>query len=640
MRAHDPDHQDARTPAPPVGRRTDNAPREQAPASLPSGLLALQRSAGNAAVVRMLRRTGHVPPAVQRHEHDAGCGHPTHQRTGAGPGAAVQRSAVADVLRSAGRPLDDTTRTDMENRFGADFTDVRIHDGPVARRSATEVGARAYTSGSHVVIGEGGGDTHTLAHELTHVIQQRRGPVAGTDNGSGLRVSDPSDRFEREAEANARRVMAGPSLAPEVAGTSYRASPSPAGAGTTAVQRYATVDAEIGDFSKARISESGKYVLLGMEGDNWSNVIWVREDATEIPKGCRRSNAPSLSYDGSQYLEYVPDGLFLADCAHTAEEVMHGRSLKYSETEQEAAEAPVVSKFRGITGDSGEDLLFGEGNEENIGAAKKYAGRREGTGQGPNHQESPEVGQAFVTVETSLDEEGNPGNASGWPFHVAAVVAVDGGDRITLEQTASERDAKPGDGRQGIFDMYGVGNKTTSFHARGRKGNNFSNKAITAVIAGREGIDLHLDERIRTLEAAARTDHGVADELIKEAEEEKSPEGLEGAWGAKRDAWESTERVWQERAKNWRILGTNLTGDQKKEAEQEASRCKDKAVVAQEMGELIGAALERIESGEKYSTCIKGVKSKDRGKKAREAMEESLVPQSRHDGPSDMEIDP
>ncbi|WP_435845801.1 eCIS core domain-containing protein [Streptomyces exfoliatus] len=106
--------------------------------------------------------------------------------------------------------MDETTRADMEARLGADFSDVRIHSDTAAKASAAEIGARAYTSGSHVVIGEGGGDRHTLAHELTHVIQQRQGPVAGTDNEAGLKVSDPSDRFEREAEANATRALSGP----------------------------------------------------------------------------------------------------------------------------------------------------------------------------------------------------------------------------------------------------------------------------------------------------------------------------------------------------------------------------------------------------------------------------------------------
>ncbi|MGW2818437.1 eCIS core domain-containing protein, partial [Streptomyces sp. NPDC001415] len=115
---------------------------------------------------------------------------------------------------------------------GADFSDVRIHNDSAAKASAAEVGARAYTSGSHVVIGDGGADKHTLAHELTHVIQQRQGPVAGTDNGSGLKVSDPSDRFEREAEANATRVMSGP--VPEAAVTAQR---SVTADGSVAAQR-------------------------------------------------------------------------------------------------------------------------------------------------------------------------------------------------------------------------------------------------------------------------------------------------------------------------------------------------------------------------------------------------------------------
>ncbi|MFG2529963.1 DUF4157 domain-containing protein [Streptomyces sp. NPDC048516] len=184
------------------------------------GPLARQAGAGNAAVVQMLRQAGHSWAEPEPHQHHADCGHRTEQ-------PAVQRSAVHDTLRAGGRPLDEATRSDMEARLGADFSDVRIHDDSAAKASAAEVGARAYTSGSHVVIGAGGNDKHTLAHELTHVVQQRQGPVAGTDNGAGLRVSDPSDRFEREAEATARRVMSGPVPAgPQVQRAAARERPA------------------------------------------------------------------------------------------------------------------------------------------------------------------------------------------------------------------------------------------------------------------------------------------------------------------------------------------------------------------------------------------------------------------------------
>lgn len=166
-------------------RRTSTRPTGPVPSRLDvplthQAILSLQRTAGNAAVTGLVE--------ARRH----------------------RRSAVPDVLRSPGQPLDDGTRADMEARLGADFSDVRLHTGTTARASAAEVGARAYTSGSHIVLGTGGNDRHTLAHELTHVLQQRQGPVAGTDNGAGLRISDPADRFEREAEVNARRALGGP----------------------------------------------------------------------------------------------------------------------------------------------------------------------------------------------------------------------------------------------------------------------------------------------------------------------------------------------------------------------------------------------------------------------------------------------
>lgn len=184
------------------------APVEPTPAVDPLSLLDLQRSAGNAAVVQLLRQAGRL--------------------------AEQGRSPVAvhDVLRTGGRPLDAGTRADMEARLGADFSDVRVHDDGTARESAGHLGALAYTSGNHIVLGDGATGAHTLAHELTHVIQQRQGPVAGADNGGGLSVSDPADRFERAAEADARRVTSGsaPTAGPAAFPPAAAESPQPAAA--------------------------------------------------------------------------------------------------------------------------------------------------------------------------------------------------------------------------------------------------------------------------------------------------------------------------------------------------------------------------------------------------------------------------
>ncbi|WP_220140191.1 eCIS core domain-containing protein [Kitasatospora acidiphila] len=198
-----------------AGQSTPHAAPTAPSVLSPQHLLALQRAVGNRAVSAMLA-----------------------QRRGGGSAGAdpVQRATAHTVLRSPGRALDTPVRAEMEARLGADFSQVRLHTDAAAQRSASELGARAYTSGEHIVIGSGGADKHTLAHELTHVIQQRQGPVAGTDSGDGLRVSDPSDRFERAAEANATRVMAGP--LPDLEGSAQEqvgGRPNPAG--TSAVQR-------------------------------------------------------------------------------------------------------------------------------------------------------------------------------------------------------------------------------------------------------------------------------------------------------------------------------------------------------------------------------------------------------------------
>ena len=126
----------------------------------------------------------------------------------------------AVVGQGAGERLDAETARSMSARFGEDFSDVRIHQGGSAAESARAVSAHAYTVGSDVVFDSGRYDPsspagqRTLAHELTHVIQQRQGAVSGSDIGGGLAVSDPGDQYERAASANADRVMSGSAPAP------------------------------------------------------------------------------------------------------------------------------------------------------------------------------------------------------------------------------------------------------------------------------------------------------------------------------------------------------------------------------------------------------------------------------------------
>jgi hypothetical protein len=120
-------------------------------------------------------------------------------------------SPVLDVVRSGGTQLPEELREHMEARFGSDFSRVRIHADETAHRSAQSINALAYTVGEHIAFQKGAYDPATtngrarVAHELVHVIQQRSGPVDGTEMSGGLRVSDPGDRFEREASTIAER---------------------------------------------------------------------------------------------------------------------------------------------------------------------------------------------------------------------------------------------------------------------------------------------------------------------------------------------------------------------------------------------------------------------------------------------------
>lgn len=177
-------------------RRTQKAFRRDKPA-IPaktvqppptvSAIHQLQKSVGNQRVLRMLnsRRTD---PSGDQDIADS----------------------VNRVTRSTAKRLDEGDRVFMERRIGYDFSNVRIHaDGPAAR-SASDLGARAYTVGNDIVFGAGeyqpGAERYRrlLAHELTHVVQQARRAPGRQDK---MKVGPENDTLEREADAVADAVM-------------------------------------------------------------------------------------------------------------------------------------------------------------------------------------------------------------------------------------------------------------------------------------------------------------------------------------------------------------------------------------------------------------------------------------------------
>ena len=117
---------------------------------------------------------------------------------GAGPGRAPSEREQQLLLRIHGRRMEG----------------LRIHEGGLARALAGAVSARAFTVGRDIYLPDGARPespegAELLAHESTHVLQAIEGRLPS--EGAGLRVSEPSDPHEREAEQRGREARQSPS---------------------------------------------------------------------------------------------------------------------------------------------------------------------------------------------------------------------------------------------------------------------------------------------------------------------------------------------------------------------------------------------------------------------------------------------
>lgn len=143
-----------------------------------------------------------------------------------GPGGALDVAAAG--LGGGGGAL--PYREELELSLGVSLAGVRAHTDADARSAASRLGARGYASGSHVAFDTATPSMKLVAHEVTHVLQQRRG--VHLEGG----VGHPNDRYEREAERVGERVEAG--LGAWDVGRAYLSAPAvAAGPGIRAPDR-------------------------------------------------------------------------------------------------------------------------------------------------------------------------------------------------------------------------------------------------------------------------------------------------------------------------------------------------------------------------------------------------------------------
>jgi len=141
-------------------------------------------------------------------------------------GFEVPNETVNQINTNQGRPLDSSTKSFMEPRFGYDFSDVRIHDDSKANELVGAVNARAFTYGNAIFMGknESTSDKELMAHELTHVVQQntrqkniQRSPNLSKDSKKrsiqlAIKIFEANERYYKNEKVEINQTDFGDSL--------------------------------------------------------------------------------------------------------------------------------------------------------------------------------------------------------------------------------------------------------------------------------------------------------------------------------------------------------------------------------------------------------------------------------------------
>lgn len=268
------------------------------------------------------------------------------------------------IRRSAGQPLPGNVRARMEQAFGGvDLSGVRVHTGPEAQALARSIHARAFATGNDVFFNQGQFDPHSprglalLAHELTHVLQQRAGasPLPGAPSAHGVvaartllsplgrgglleaagashseRLGGPESQVRRKASAMVRRSASAGASATPSSPAKGGAAPPATGRGQVVIQSLTMTIAEAG----APAAGPSMVTVAGKGADGWAAPggfaeLLSRSAGVPLPQRLNQQLGALLGADFSDVRVHTGEAAAQAAAAIHAEAFAVGRDIYF-----------------------------------------------------------------------------------------------------------------------------------------------------------------------------------------------------------------------------------------------------------------------------------------------------------------------
>ena len=252
------------------------------------------------------------------------------QRTSDGNHANGAVDSGFDGRLRSGAPLGPGVRGFFESRFGQDFGDVRVHADGQADAAARSVNALAFTIGRSVAFraGQYSPDTPAgrklLAHELTHVVQQR-----GSDRGIQRKAACPARPTGEAAQSRtpggilATNVLFTSSAISQLDVMDFAVNSADLPPGTTSDMAWQRALSIMGGDPSIRIQVAGYTDCAGGDAENVS----LRKDRTDtVLSAMPRHVAKKVLFDFA-----IPTTSFL-DTNATPEGRARNRSVRITFT--------------------------------------------------------------------------------------------------------------------------------------------------------------------------------------------------------------------------------------------------------------------------------------------------------------------